>query len=319
MPRRWSLMGRLGLLGVYMSRLQRWRSTLSAEGSIEHGRRDSAEVAQAAGLAKHAAGALSLAGRALDPNAPGGPSLALGRLLLNEAFVAAARALCYDATLDTVELANEALTRQGKPESLTRRAQQRAQAVASLSRAALPDSAALARAQIEVAYLVEEATVSRRFIRAKRRALWTFALLGIAVVAVAIISAVTLRKPWEDYAWFASSTWPGFEQFGTLGQRGAYDLIFHTGEQVDPWVVVDLGALRTVEKVLVKNRTEYGSERGLPLVLELAGTNRQFVAVSTRTTTYDEWEVKFPPHKTRYLRLRAIGTTVLHLREIQIR
>jgi hypothetical protein len=166
---------------------------------------------------------------------------------------------------------------------------------------------------------VEEATVSRRFIRAKRQALWTFALLGIAVVAVAVISAVTLRKPWEDYAWFASSTWPGFEQFGTLGQRGAYDLIFHTGEQVDPWVVVDLGALRTVEKVLVKNRTEYGSERGLPLVLELAGTNRQFVAVSTRTTTYDEWEVKFPPHKTRYLRLRAIGTTVLHLREIQIR
>src|SRR5664280_1821949 len=109
MPRRWSLMGRLGLLGVYMSRLQRSQSAQSEAQTTELGRRDSAEVAQAAGLAKHAAGALALAGRTLDPNSSGGASLVLGRLLLREAFVAAARAISSDASIDSVELAATAL------------------------------------------------------------------------------------------------------------------------------------------------------------------------------------------------------------------
>src|SRR5580692_1876942 len=59
--------------------------------------------------------ALELAGRALDPNGPGGASLALGQLLLREAFVAAAKVACKDDSLASVEAALDALHRVERP------------------------------------------------------------------------------------------------------------------------------------------------------------------------------------------------------------
>jgi hypothetical protein len=262
-------------------------------------------------MAEHSARALALAGRALDPNAPRGPSLALGQLLLREAFVAAVRAISGDVTLASVEQAADILERRGEP--------RRTEVVAALGRAELPDTPALLRAEMEVAYLVDEATGQTRLDRATRRACWALGLLVVAVGAALALLALALGKPWEDYAWSTSSAWSGFPQSGTLGQHGAYGLLFHTEEEDNPWVVVDLRKTRTIREVLVRNRADVDSDRGLPLVLELGGQDRQFGAVSTRTAPFDVWDVKFTARPARYVRLRAQGRTILHLREIQIR
>jgi hypothetical protein len=223
--------------------------------------------------------------------------------------VAAARAISGDLTLATVEQATESLGRRIR----------HAEVAAVLASAELPDRAALSAAELEVAYLVDEATAEHRLGRVTRRACWAMGLLVVAVAAALALLTLALRKPWEQYTWSASSAWSGFPQSGTLGQHGAYGLLFHTDEEDDPWVIVDLGKTRTIKEVLVKNRADMDTDRGLPLVVELGGPDRRFATVESRTTRFDVWDVKFAPRAARYVRLRAQGRTVLHLREVRIR
>jgi hypothetical protein len=270
-------------------------------------------------LSRRGLQALALAGRALDPNAPDGPDWALGRLLLREAFLSAARALCRDASIDDVEAAAAALARRNEASGDSPREARARDALEALGRVVVPDGATMTRAQIEVAQLVDEAVGNHRIARATRRVRVVFALLASAVAAVTAVALSASRRPWEEYTWSASSTWDGFPQSGTLGDHGAHDLLFHTDEQENPWVVVDLRTTRAVRDVQVTNRADCCDDRGLPLVLELAEDDRRFNPIDTRTAPFDVWRVTFAPRRARYLRLRAIGMTFLHLCDIEIR
>lgn len=268
-------------------------------------------------FAEHGARALALAGQALDPNYPGGPSLTLGQLLLKESFLAVARAVQGDSSLASLDAALEALRRPSEPEG-SARSQRLAEAVATLAEPDPRDRAALARAELEIARLVDAALGQRRLTRAARRARWVIGLLIVAVTTAFAAKSLLLAKPWEKFLWTASSAWEGFPDHGSLGQRGSYGLLFHTQEQENPWVVVDLLTTREIEKVRLVNRADVDSARGLPLVLELAGEDRRFVALGTRRTQFDVLRMTFTRRPARYLRLRSEGTTVLHLSEIQI-
>jgi hypothetical protein len=98
-----------------------------------------------------------------------------------------------------------------------------------------------------------------------------------------------------------------------------YDLVFHTDEQQNPWVIVDLLAQRMVEKVTIVNRSDCCQERGLPLEIDLAGPDGKFFQVALRTTVFDVWEATFPRQRARFLRLQANSKTALHFRDIEIR
>ncbi len=261
--------------------------------------------------------ALKLAGRALDPNAPGGPARALGQRWLREAFVAGARVLCRDATVDSVETAARALAGAPVPGRTRRR---RAEAASTLGQSSLPDRAALTVAELEVTRVLDEANGTRRIEHAGKRAFWTIAALVASAAAALILADRALYPPWENYRWSASSAWGEYATSGRLADHdGSFDLVFHTKEEVDPWVVVDLRSTRTVSEVTVVNRADCCRDRGLPLVMELAGEDERFVEVGVRTVPFDTWHPTFPPRKVRYVRLRAKGKTVLHLRDIQIR
>jgi len=263
--------------------------------------------------------ALELAGQALDPNAPGGNTLPLGQLLLREALLCAARVITGKKNIDSLESATTALQKSQSPQSRYRHEVDWADIIATLGTTAPADAVAVTRAEVIVTQLVDEARCAQRFSRSVRYSRWVMALLAIITLALVTISYSALRRPWADYTWFASSAWPGFPQFGKLGDQGPYDLIFHTNEEESPWVVVDLGKTRSVKDVRVINRVDWGSNRGLPLKLELAGDDRHFVTLGTRTTRFDEWHVTFAARKAHYLRLQAAGVTILHFREIQIR
>jgi hypothetical protein len=264
--------------------------------------------------------ALKLAGQALDPDAPYGPSLALGQRLLREAFISATRTLCGDPQIDSVEAAARSLARRDEPGSSGRPERRRAELVAALEPLSVPDHAALTKAELEVARLLDEATGRRRVARAERRALWALAGLIVAVTSLLIFANRRLHPQWENYHWTASSALPGFALSGTLGEHDwTYDLVFHTLEENSPWVVVDLLSTRSIEDVTVVNRSDCCSERGLPLALELAGEDGKFVEIGTRTSPFETWRVTFRPQTARYVRLRAKSRTILHFRDVQIR
>jgi hypothetical protein len=263
--------------------------------------------------------ALELAGRALDANRPGGPSLSLGRLLLREAFIAAARATCRDDSLASIDAALDALRQRAETQGSTGLGRP-SDAAALLGEAALPDRTALRQAELEVARLLDAATGRRRVVHANRRALWIVSSLVVGTTVALILATLALRRPWERYTWVASSACCGFAGSGTLGDHDwIHDLVFHTAEQEDPSVIIDLLAERTVEKVTVVNRADCCQDRGLPLAIDLAGPDRQFVQVAFRTSTFDVWQATFPRQKARYVRLHAKSKTILQFRDVEIR
>jgi hypothetical protein len=260
------------------------------------------------------------AGQALDPNKPGGPSLALGQRLLGEALVAGARAACDDPAIDSVEAARRALARRTEGGGAKRAERRLCAAVASLDPLQAPDEAALATAEFEVARLVDAVTGTNRVARAERRARWSIAVVVVAAASLLIVANRTLYQRWDQYRWTASSAWTGYPRSGKLGEHDwKYDLFFHTLEESNPWVVVDLLSTRTIEEVTVVNRSDCCRERGLPLVMELARDDGQFTEIGAQSSPFETWRVSFRPRKARYVRLRARGRTILHFRDVQVR
>jgi len=192
--------------------------------------------------------------------------------------------------------------------------------VATLGQSTVPDGAALARAEMEVARLLDEANGGRRLVRAQKRALWTLTLLIMVATSVLAFAARTLHEPWESFRWKASSAWGHYPLSDTLGGHDwVSNLIFHTEEEEDPWVVVDLLSTRAIRQVMVVNRVDCCRERALPLVLDLAGEDGNYDEIAERTSLFETWNVTFPERRARYVRLRSKGTTILHLSDIQIR
>lgn len=269
-------------------------------------------------LAEHASKALALAGDALDPNQQGGPCLPLGRLLLQDAFLAAARSLSGDASVDSIDAALEGL--KNRPASSGQPAlSSEIDDVAAVLRVEEPQAAELRRAELAVARLVELAADRDLLTRAARRGRAVYALLAVAVAVFVTFSVWVLREPWAQYEWSASSAIQGFSTTGKLGFPGAYGLLFHTKEEADPWVIVDLGSTRTIKSVLVKNRPDCCQHRGLPLQVEYAGDDRKFMLLDTRKERFQVWQASFAPVRARYVRLRVVGKNILHLHAIQIR
>lgn len=268
--------------------------------------------------AERAAKALALAGDALDPNQPGGPCLPLGRLLLEDAFVAAARSVSGDVHVSSVRSALEGLKDRASrgQASLPRELDA---AVAVLQSEAPPQVTELRRAELAVARLVELAGERDLLTLAKRRCRVVFALLAVLVAAFVAFSTVVLRRPWTKFEWSTSSASDGFATTGKLGFPGSYGLLFHTKQEANPWVLVDLSSTRTIESVLVKNRLDCCQDRGLPLLLEFAGEDRKFTLLDTRKERFQVWQASFAPVQARYVRLRVVGTNILHLHAIQIR
>jgi len=274
-----------------------------------------------AGDAALAARALELAGLVIEPGTRTPADRALGRTLLAEAFVAAARAVTRDPSLRTLEAARAALEATGE---LGRAAGGDApartvvQALTSDGDGDARNVAGLRLAEVTVGQLLRTARGKpRRALTPRRRAIYYAGAFALVVAAV-VVPRFGPRPRWESYRWKVSSVEPSYKVTGTLGEHGFYDLIFHTQNQSNPWVVIDMLAPRSVDHVVIRNRQDCCIDRGLPMVVELGMDGESFTPVARRTEPFDTWTVDFAPREARYMRIRAEATTVLHLVEIQI-
>jgi len=255
-----------------------------------------------------------MAGRALDTNTAVGATPALAAVLLRESVVWIARSF-GEPNIKGYSDALRSLEQAGVLE--------RALGNARASRAKLdgldaesPPASLVADAEVSVTKLVECAQGKRTMARHEKAIRWAAVFLTIAVVA--IVFAFTWMRPWRRYTFQASSAYGGFKRTGQLGDANDRALLFHTEEEDDPWVDIDLLANRKIHSVVLQNRFDCCQFRGVPLVVEV-GDGAQWQTVAERDVTFDVWRADFPPVDARHLRIRSIGHTVLHLRGIEIR
>jgi hypothetical protein len=196
-----------------------------------------------------------------------------------------------------------------------------------LAHFALSDTEARANAQRALAFLTK-LTTSLSHREQSVRTVWKQRLVRVtAIVAVVIgmgYGALGSIDKWKieknDVAlgkhWAASSAYGDALRSGALDSSDSF--FFHTLEEKDPWVMIDLGKVERIGGVLIVNRRDCCFARAVPLVVELSDDSHIWRTVARRDKLFDTWRKDFPAQSARYLRVRAVRVTMLHLSAIRI-
>lgn len=141
------------------------------------------------------------------------------------------------------------------------------------------------------------------------------ALGGTAAVHRATVLAET------QYPWKASSTYSAEKGCESPHQECAETRFFFcTDHQDNPWVEFDLGKSAPVSRIVVKNRTDCGgcAERAVPLVVEVSQDRETWKEVARQKDSFVDWKAQFPAEEARWVRLRSLKRTYLHLQQVRI-
>jgi hypothetical protein len=92
----------------------------------------------------------------------------------------------------------------------------------------------------------------------------------------------------------------------------------HTAPEQNPWAVVDLGARRTIHRVVVTNRLEGLTGRAIPLLIETSRDGRTYAEFARKTDDFTTWTATAKPTEARYVRLTVLANSMLHLNEVAI-
>lgn len=149
-----------------------------------------------------------------------------------------------------------------------------------------------------------------------------FGLLLLGAIFIGWLKLVDHIKDQKDLAigkpWSVSSTAaPGCVSPEQQCQN-SLDFFFHTAEQDNPWVVIDLGRLQRISSVEVENRRDCCKERAVPLVLEVSSDGKQFQPILQQAESFSTWTAEFAPLDARWVRLRAQRRTYLHLARVRV-
>src|SRR5690606_38479561 len=79
---------------------------------------------------------------------------------------------------------------------------------------------------------------------------------------------------------------------------------FHTNDEDQPWVELDLGTAQRFSSVKVKNREDCCSERAVPLVVEVSSDGKQWKQLARKNEVFTTWTAEFSPVEGRWVRLR---------------
>lgn len=143
-----------------------------------------------------------------------------------------------------------------------------------------------------------------------------------AVVLVAALGVVTAwlthvlgrnlaeSAPWRTSS--ASGELPG-TGVGFHPPEGRFNIFFNTREEASPWIEFDLGAVRGVSYLSVNNRMDCCQERAAPLVFEVSTDRAHWTEVVRQTERFYYWREWFRSHPARFVRLRVLRATQLHL------
>jgi hypothetical protein len=116
-----------------------------------------------------------------------------------------------------------------------------------------------------------------------------------------------------------SSQFPGQGTDHTLLVDGDHDnLGFHTNIDPQSWAMIDLGAVKKFNKIVVYNRADGFEERAVPIKIEVSSDNATWKQIAERKETFDKWTVKNLHAEGRYVRLKNTPPNYFHLAEVEV-
>ena len=156
------------------------------------------------------------------------------------------------------------------------------------------------------------------WLRARPRASKVIVSAGVLLLVVS--AALRWLEPdlAEGKRWEASSAWGSFPRAGVMAGEAPIDGRFHTNDEQDPWVRIDLGEAQRVHAVRIENRTNCCKERAIPLAIELSLDGESWKVVGYRRMLFDTITEHFAAQRARYVRLRVDKRSLLHLRRISV-
>jgi hypothetical protein len=143
----------------------------------------------------------------------------------------------------------------------------------------------------------------------------TFTTAGVlGVIAARRGPDLAAGKPWR-----ASSSFEQChpEQRWCAGARTT--IFFHTQQDPAPWLEIDLESVQRISRVEVTNRSDYGPERAVPLLIELSSDGVKYWPVASRAIVFTQWDATFPPRSARYVRLTVQRPSYFHLERVSVR
>jgi hypothetical protein len=172
---------------------------------------------------------------------------------------------------------------------------------------------AVARAMVEALHRRETALRGAATRGAATLAAALALTVGVPAVRAALREDLAARA-----AWRASSAAESLPVAGR-GARptGGAGMFFHTASERGPWVQLDFGARVALHRIEVENRVDCCGERAVPLVMELSLDGAAWTEVGRRVEPFGTWTVDLPGRWSRFLRLRALRVTSLHLHAIR--
>lgn len=182
------------------------------------------------------------------------------------------------------------------------------------------------RARWQIAAALDQLTApERQAERSLRRRWWRLgATLTSALLVVSLLSLAVwkLSQPADLAAgrgWSTSSTYGGFNPATHMCDGVRTQIQFHTAQDTSPWYEVDLGGGTKVGAVELRNRTDSLSDRAVPLVIELSDDRKTWREVARQDAVFSTIQLKFTPQQARYVRVRALKRTFLHLEAVKVR
>jgi hypothetical protein len=146
----------------------------------------------------------------------------------------------------------------------------------------------------------------------------------LVIVLVALVGLIAFGGSNEERldlarerAWKSSSSMGGCRSpQQSCSESPLY--FFHTAEEDDPWLEIDLGAKQFVSAVRLLNRNDCCPDRAVPLVVELSDDREKWREVARRTESFINLRLDFRQESARYVRVRALKKTWLHLRAVRV-
>ena len=156
--------------------------------------------------------------------------------------------------------------------------------------------------------------------RARRLGLLVVSLVGIALIGLWIRELREQSRELADgKSWRASSNYGGGCRSPRQDCKEKSGYFFHTAvTDKSPWVEFDLATTQPITRVEVENRRDCCFDRASPLVVEVSVDHQKWQEVARHEGEFESWRTIFPAASARWVRLRVLKTTALHLYRVRI-